>query len=121
MEDLIIPTYEFACDKCKVITEKRMSIHSTTEDKAQVKCQVCGGDTYQTFTESGGFIFKEGHFEESAKPGSYWRNAEKVKQNNIKKNQDIQKEKLASGDQEAVAKEIRRAQNAANNPDNEVD
>lgn len=106
-----MPHYEFACDKCKLITEQFMSIHSTSEDKAKIKCSECGGDTYQTFTETGGFIFKEGDLEESAKPGSYWRNAEEDKQKRIKKAQEVEQEKAHYGDKETIAKYRRRASN----------
>lgn len=98
-----MPTYELKCDKCDKVYERVLSIRSTKEEK-EYPCEVCGGPVYQTFTESTGFITKENNDPDSCKPGSYWRNAEAVKQKESKKRVTAHKEKVFYKDPETAKK-----------------
>jgi predicted nucleic acid-binding Zn ribbon protein len=63
------------------------------EDINFCKCPKCKGQMERVFVRMPGIVFKEGMGEESSKPSSYWRNAERTKQNNIAKQVQIDQEK----------------------------
>lgn len=112
-----MPTYEFLCQNndCQHYETKmlQLSFIRETPNWNRYPCSKCGYLMDQTFTEVPGLVFKEGHGVESAKPLSYWNNAEKVKQENIKKKKAVEKEKLHSGDPEAVQKRENLKKNVA--------
>ncbi len=70
-----------------------------------ITCPLCGDTMIKTWTVAPPMIINEGQGIESSKEGSYWRNAEAVKQDAIAKRQKIEKEKIVYKDKEAVRKQ----------------
>lgn len=107
-----MPTYEFLCDGCGHYETKLMPISTTTEEKTNIKCGKCGENkSSQTFTSTGGHIVSETDDPVSAKPSTYWRNAEQNHQKAQQKRQAEEQEKNFYKDRETGQKNLRRLQN----------
>lgn len=118
-----MPTYEFRCEDCANLQTLFKQISETIDPNWNqlFYCEKCNGHMYQTWTQSPAMIVSETNEVESAKPGSYWRNAETVKQEGIKKRRAVEAEKLAYGDKEAVQKQENLRRNSATTEDNAPD
>ena len=106
-----MPTYDFLCDSCGTEIDKFMSISATyKENWDKIECPNCRKQMHQTFRASQTPIFREGQGEESSKPGSYWRSAEKNRLKEQRKRLANEREKLGDRDPQAIKEEIVRQQ-----------
>jgi len=61
-----IPSYEFKCEKCNIVTEEYLPISSNVNN---VKCWKCGGEAHKilsnsTFVLKGGGWYNQGYNKE---------------------------------------------------------
>jgi len=95
-----LPNYEYECDACKIM---RRTQHSMSEDPI-VLCFACGEPMYRVVTGGAGTIFKENDGPISAKPDSYFANAEWNKKRRLRREADDTNEKIHYKDKETNEK-----------------
>jgi hypothetical protein len=114
-----VPTYRFKCFNCGSHRD-HSNVPVEQRDTYKPACGQCGGRTKRIIAAGITFSFAENCSPgESAKPASYWENAERVRLAGLKKREDEQKEKLRydPNEQAKVALAEARHEAAVNEPD----
>lgn len=95
-----MPNYDYECDVCETI---RHTQHSIKEDPI-VLCFSCGEPMYRVVTGGTGVIFVENDGPISAKPDSYFANAEWNKKRRLRREADDTNEKIHYKDKQTDIK-----------------
>lgn len=106
-------TSDFECTSCSF--EQELLFKDSDDlytNKDHIKCPKCGSKMNMLFGMPG-IIIGETNDEVSAKPTSYWRNAEQNRLKRQRKEQDAEREKIRYKDKEAVKKATNHRNNTA--------
>lgn len=97
-------TSDFKCTSCSFEQELLFkSYDDLMAQKDEIQCPKCG-NAMQMLIGMPGFFVGETNDEVSAKPSSYWRNAESNRIKRQRKEQDEQREKVRYKDKETIQK-----------------
>ena len=103
-----MPLYNYECEECQIQLEVK---HMMSEDP-DVKCKFCGRNMYRIVSGGTGMIITENCDSISAKPDSYFANAERKRLSDLKKRKEQTMEKLQYKDKAVETKLENRLINA---------